>query len=624
MTQKETYNFQSEVKQLLKLMIHSLYSNKEIFLRELISNASDAADKLRFLALSNPSLYENDTDLCVKISLDKKNCLIKISDNGIGMKKKEVIENLGTIAKSGTKNFLESLKTESENKNAQLIGKFGVGFYSAFIVSDKVSLHTRAANVSADESVLWQSTGEGEYTLTQKEKKKRGTEIVLHIKKSEKEFLDVWRLKSIISKYSDHISLPVKMEMEDEKTKLFKWEQVNKAQAIWTRKKSEISIKEYKDFYTSITNDSVEPIIWTHNHVEGKQEYIVLLYIPSNTPWDLFHRDNKHGLKLYIQRVFIMDDTEQLLPNYLRFVKGIVDSNDLPLNISREILQENHLISNLKLAITKRILHILEKLSKDDNEKYQKFWNTFGLVFKEGAAEEHINKKEFMNLLRFSSTYQNNPEQNVSLADYISRTKKDQKNIYYITADNYISAKNSPHLEQFKQKNIEVLLLSDRIDEWMISYFTDFENKSFKSVSKIDKDLEKIDKENLQDNKKNQEKEFAPFLQIIEKQLKNRVKKVKLTYALTKTPSILTTDTEEMSTQMAKLFKAAGQAVPDIKYIFNINPQHILIKHIIKVSDKVILKDWIELLFEEALLAEKGTLEDTNKFINRVNRLLFP
>ena len=616
----ETRGFQSEVKQILHLMIHSLYSNKEIFLRELISNASDAADKLRFKALENANLYAGDAELGVRISTNKEAGTLTIADNGIGMTRDEVIENLGTIAKSGTKAFLESIGSD-QAKDSQLIGQFGVGFYSAFIVADKVTVKTRAATANADEAVMWQSAGEGEYTISDAEKETRGTEITLHLKEDEKEFLDDWRLRSIISKYSDHISLPVEVQTTDEESKEVKWEKVNKAQALWTRSKSEVSDDEYKEFYKHISHDFADPLSWSHNRVEGKQEYTSLLYIPSKAPWDMWNRDNKHGLKLYVQRVFIMDDAEQFMPNYLRFVKGLIDSNDLPLNVSREILQDNKITQNLRNACTKRVLQMLDKLAKDDKEQYQQFWSEFGLVLKEGTGEDYANREAIMKLLRFTTTQGDSDAQTVSLDDYISRMQEGQEKIYYITADSYGAAKNSPHLELFRKKGIEVLLLSDRIDEWMMSNLTEFEGKQFQSISKSDESIEKLADQNS-DEQKQVEKELEPFIERVKKVLGDKVKEVKLTHRLTDTPAIVTTAADEMSTQMAKLFAAAGQKAPEIKYTFEINPDHQLVKRVADTQDEAVFGDWVELLLDQALLAEKGSLTDPSKFIQTMNKLL--
>ncbi|CAQ85472.1 Chaperone protein htpG (Heat shock protein htpG) [Photorhabdus asymbiotica] len=622
---QETRGFQSEVKQLLQLMIHSLYSNKEIFLRELISNASDAADKLRFRALSAPDLYENDGELRVRLSFDKEKRIITISDNGIGMTRDEVIDNLGTIAKSGTKAFLESIGSD-QAKDSQLIGQFGVGFYSAFIVADKVTVRTRAAGASTDQGVFWESAGEGDYTIADIERETRGTEITLHLREGEDEFLDNWRLRSVISKYSDHIALPVEIETknkseEEGEEDTVTWEKINKAQALWTRGKSEITDEEYKEFYKHISHDFADPMIWSHNRVEGKQEYTSMLYIPSQAPWDMWNREHKHGLKLYVQRVFIMDDAEQFMPNYLRFVRGLIDSNDLPLNVSREILQDNSITRNLRNALTKRALQMLDKLSKDDAEKYQQFWQQFGLVMKEGPAEDHTNKETIAKLLRFASTHNDSSAQTVSLEEYVSRMTEGQDKIYYITADSYAAAKNSPHLELFRKKGIEVLLLSDRIDEWMMSYLTEFDSKKFQSVSKADESLNKLADENKAEQEE-AEKQLEPFVERVKTLLGDRVKEVKLTYRLTDTPAIVTTNADEMSTQMAKLFAAAGQQVPEVKYNFELNPDHQLVKLAADISDETQFADWVELLFDQALFAERGTLEDPNQFIRRMNQLL--
>ncbi|OAT49180.1 HtpG family chaperone protein [Providencia heimbachae ATCC 35613] len=617
---QETRGFQSEVKQLLQLMIHSLYSNKEIFLRELISNASDAADKLRFRALSQPELYENDGELRVRISADTDKGTLTISDNGIGMSRDEVIDNLGTIAKSGTKSFLESLGSD-QAKDSQMIGQFGVGFYSAFIVADKVTVRSRAAGAPADQGVFWESVGEGDYTIADIEKAERGTEITLHLRDDEKEYLDNWRLRSVISKYSDHIALPVEIETKNEEDGTVTWEKINQAKALWTRSKSEISDEEYVEFYKHISHDYADPLTWTHNRVEGKQEYTSLLYVPSQAPFDLWNRDQQHGLKLYVQRVFIMDDAEQFMPNYLRFIRGVLDSNDLPLNVSREILQDSALTRNLRSALTKRVLQLLEKLAKNDAEKYQSFWQQFGLVMKEGPAEDMGNGETIAKLLRFATTYTDSSEQNVSLEDYVSRMVEGQDKIYYITADSYAAAKGSPHLELFRKKGIEVLLLSDRIDEWMMNYLSEFDGKQFQSVSKADESLDKLADEN-QAEQEEADKQLAPFVERVKSRLGERVKEVKLTHRLTDTPAIVTTNVDEMSTQMAKLFAAAGQAAPEVKYNFELNPAHPLVKKASEVSDDAIFADWVDVLLDQALLAERGTLEDPNLFIRKINELL--
>ncbi|HDR1060298.1 TPA: molecular chaperone HtpG [Pasteurella multocida] len=623
-TNQETRGFQSEVKQLLQLMIHSLYSNKEIFLRELISNASDAADKLRFKALSAPELYEGDGDLKVRIRFDEEKGTLTISDNGIGMTRDEVIDHLGTIAKSGTKEFLSALG-QDQAKDSQLIGQFGVGFYSAFIVADKVTVKTRAAGVSTDKAVLWESAGEGEYSVADIEKKERGTEITLHLREDEKAFLNDWRLREIISKYSDHIGLPVEIlakEYDDEgKETGIKWEKINKAQALWTRAKNEISEEEYQAFYKHLSHDFADPLLWAHNKVEGNQEYTSLLYVPAKAPWDLFNREHKHGLKLYVQRVFIMDDAQVFMPNYLRFMRGLLDSNDLPLNVSREILQDNKVTSALRKALTKRALQMLEKLAKDDAEKYQRFWQEFGLVLKEGPAEDFANKETIAKLLRFASTHNDSSQQSVSLEDYVARMKEGQKAIYYITAGTYVAAKNSPHLELFNKKGIEVLLLSDRIDEWMLSYLTEFDGKPLQTISKADLDLGDLaDKE--EDSQKAQDEQYASFVERVKTLLGERVKEVRLTHRLTDTPAVVSTGDDQMTTQMAKLFAAAGQAVPEVKYTFELNPEHGLVQKIAEIADEQQFADWIELLLEQAMLAERGSLENPVAFIKRMNTLL--
>ena len=624
-TNQETLGFQSEVKQLLQLMIHSLYSNKEIFLRELISNASDAADKLRFKALSNPALYEGDGELRVRVSFDADNGILTISDNGIGMTREQVIDHLGTIAKSGTKEFLTALG-QDQAKDSQLIGQFGVGFYSAFIVADKVTVKTRAAGEPADKGVLWESAGEGEYSVADIEKKSRGTDVILHLREDEKEFLNEWRLREIIGKYSDHIGLPVEIltkEYDDEgKETDEKWEKINKSDALWIRSKNDISDEEYKEFYKHLSHDFADPLLWAHNKVEGNQEYTSLLYVPSKAPWDLFNREHKHGLKLYVQRVFIMDDAEQFMPNYLRFMRGLIDSNDLPLNVSREILQDNKTTAALRKALTKRSLQMLEKLAKDDADKYQQFWKEFGLVLKEGPAEDFGNKETIAKLLRFASTHNDSSEQTVSLEDYVARMKEGQKAIYYITADSYVAAKNSPHLELFNKKGIEVLLLSDRIDEWMLSYLTEFDGKPLQTITKADLDLGDLADKEENEAQKEQDKAFDSFIERVKTLLGERVKEVRLTHRLTDTPAVVSTGNDQMTTQMAKLFAAAGQPVPEVKYTFELNPEHHLVKKVADIADEAEFADWVELLLEQAMLAERGSLENPAAFIKRINKLL--
>lgn len=622
---KETRGFQAEVKQLLNLMIHSLYSNKEIFLRELISNASDAADKLRFKALSDTNLYQGDADLHVRLSYDEEKGTLTVDDNGVGMTRDQVAEHLGTIAKSGTAEFFSQLN-QDQSKDSQLIGQFGVGFYSAFIVADKVTVRTRCVDVAADEAVIWESAGEGEFSIETTTKDSRGTEITLHLRKDEKEFLSEWRLRDIVSKYSDHIGIPVEIwtveKDEEGKDKEAKWDKINKAQALWTMNKSDIADEEYVEFYKHIAHDFSEPLKWVHNKVEGKQDYTSLLYIPAKAPWDLFNRDQKNGLKLYVQRVFIMDDADQFMPNYLRFVKGLIDSNDLPLNVSREILQDNRVTQSLRSACTKRVLTMLEKMAKNDADKYQEFWKEFGLVLKEGPAEDMSNKEKVAGLLRFASTHSDSSEQTVSLADYISRMKEGQDKIYYITADSYAAAKNSPHLEQFKSKGLEVILMYDRIDEYLMGYLTDFDEKQLQSIAKADVDLSKFETE--EDKKKHEEaeEEFKSVVERAKEYLGDRVSEVRTTFKLQDTPAVVVTAENEMGTQMAKLLEAAGQAAPEVKYIFELNPEHTMIKKMADTADEVVFGEWVELLLGQAMLAERGSLEDPSQFLKAVNKLL--
>ncbi|GGF81693.1 molecular chaperone HtpG [Alteromonas lipolytica] len=629
---QETHGFQTEVKQLLHLMIHSLYSNKEIFLRELVSNAADAADKLRFNALENDSLYENDGDLCVKLSVDKEAGTITISDNGIGMTRDDVIANLGTIAKSGTADFFSKLSGDKA-KDSQLIGQFGVGFYSAFIVADKVVVRTRAAGESADQGVEWISEGEGEFTVGDIEKADRGTEITLYLRDDEKEFADDWRLRSIISKYSDHISIPVRMwkapveESEGPDGEKIpgqpgEWETVNKATALWTRDKSEISDEEYIEFYRHVSHDFAEPMSWAHNKVEGKTEYTSLLYIPSKAPFDLWNRDQTHGLKLYVQRVFIMDDAEQFMPTYLRFVKGLLDSNDLPLNVSREILQDNKITQSLRTGCTKRVLQMLERMAKNDAEKYQLFWNEFGNVLKEGPAEDFANKEKIAGLLRFASTHADSSDQNVSLADYISRMKEGQDKIYYVTADSYQAAKNSPHLEIFKKKGIEVLLMGERIDEWLMQHLTEFDGKQLQSIARGNLDLGDLEDEESKKAHEEAEKQVEGVLERAKTALGDKVIDVKFTHRLTDSPAVIVADDNGMTTQMMKLMEAAGQPVPDVKYHFELNPEHQLVKLLADVQDEDIFKSWTEVLFDQAALSEQGSLKDPATFVRNLNGLL--
>ncbi|MBT80831.1 MAG: molecular chaperone HtpG [Alteromonadaceae bacterium] len=630
--QQEKHGFQTEVKQLLQLMIHSLYSNKEIFLRELVSNAADAADKLRFRALENNSLYEGDGELNVKISTDADAGTITIADNGIGMTKEEVIANLGTIAKSGTKDFFSKLSGDAA-KDSQLIGQFGVGFYSAFIVADKVSVRSRAAGTDASQGVEWISDGEGEFTVAEINKPSRGTEIVLHIREEEKEFVDNWRLRSIISKYSDHISIPVQMWKDEipesegpdgEKTPAVpgEWESVNKATALWTRDKSDISEDEYKEFYKHISHDFADPLAWAHNKVEGKSEYTSLLYIPSKAPFDMWNRDQNHGLKLYVQRVFIMDDAEQFMPTYLRFVKGLLDSNDLPLNVSREILQDNKVTQTLRQGCTKRVLQMLEKMAKNDSEKYQSFWGEFGNVLKEGPAEDFSNKDKIAGLLRFSSTHGDSDAQTVSLDDYIGRMKEGQDKIYFVTADSLQAAKTSPHLEFFRKKGIEVLLMGERIDEWLMSHLTEYNEKSFQSIAKGDLDLGDLDDEETKKAQEEAEKEVEGVLERAKTALGDKVVDVKFTHRLTESPAVITADENGMTTQMMKLMQAAGQTVPDVKYHFELNPEHQLVKKLADVQDEGLFNQWVGVLYDQAALSEQGSLKDPSSFVRNLNSLL--
>lgn len=632
-TQKQTHGFQAEVKQLLQLMIHSLYSNKEIFLRELVSNASDAADKLRFLALSDSSLYDNDGELRVRISLDDSAKTITISDNGIGMTRDEVISHLGTIAKSGTKEFFSQLSGEA-SKDSQLIGQFGVGFYSAFIVADKVTVRTRKAGMPAESAVEWESAGEGEYSISPIVKDSRGTDIILHLREAETEFLSSWKVESIVTKYSDHISIPVQMweegtperDGEDgEKIPATEghWKAVNKATALWMRDKSEVSDNEYQEFYKHISHDWTEPLSWSHNKVEGNSNYTSLLYVPKKAPFDLWNRDARHGLKLYVQRVFIMDDAEQFMPSYLRFIKGVLDSSDLPLNVSREILQDTKVTQSLRKGCTSRVLKMLEKMAKaEDQNEYQTFWNEFGQVMKEGPAEDSANKEMIAKLLRFASTHEDSSEQKVGLEAYISRMKEGQDEIYFLVADSYEAAKHSPHLEVLRKKGIEVLLLSERIDEWLMQHLTEFDGKKLRSVAKGGLDLSKLDDEETKKAQAEAEQQFAAVATRFKTALGEQVKDVKVSHRLTDSPACVVTDEFDMSTQMIKLMESVGQKVPDVKPIFELNPEHQLVKHIADEQDESRFKQWAEVLLDQALLAERGSLKNPAGFVSRLNSLL--
>jgi len=619
---KETLSFQTEVKQLLNLMIHSLYSNKEIFLRELVSNASDACDKLRFEALSDGALYEGQEDLGITVDFDKEAKTVTITDNGIGMSREEVIANIGTIANSGTKKFLDNL-TGEQAKDSQMIGQFGVGFYASFIVADNVIVETRRAGLTSEHGVRWQSTGEGEFDLENIEKADRGTTIILHLKDTEEEFADDWRLRSIISKYSDHISLPISMKKRDDKGEMTdELEAVNKASALWVRAKSEIKDDEYKEFYKHVAHDFDEPLSWLHNRVEGTQEYTTLFYLPKRAPFDLFERDQKNGIKLYVKRVFIMDDAEQLMPNYLRFIKGVVDSDDLPLNVSREILQRNKHIDTIRGASIKKILTHLEKMAKNKPEDYATFWTEFGRVLKEGPAEDATNKEKIAKLFRYASTHNDSDIENVSLDDYISRMKEGQDKLYYITGDSYAAVKNSPHLELFKKKGIEVILMHDRVDEWMMSYMQEYDGKSFVNIAKGELDLgdleDKADKEKAEkaqvDNKK--------LLDHMTESLGDKVKEVRVSTRLTDSPSCLVVEQQDMAVSMQKILKQAGHEVPNIEPILEINIEHPLVKRLSDVQDDDKFKDWSHLLFDQAMLSEGGQLEDPVAFVTRMNQLL--
>lgn len=624
----ETHGFQTEVKQLLNLMAHSLYSNKEVFLRELISNAADAADKLRFKALSDADLYENDGQLHVRLLIDKEQRTLTISDNGIGMSREDAIQHLGTIARSGTKDFFQNLSGD-QSKDSQLIGQFGVGFYSAFIVADKVTVISRVAGQTHDKAVRWESVGDGSFTVAEVTKDSRGTDVILHLKEDETEFLDDYRLRSVIGKYSDHISIPVELwkapeaaEGEDKPATEGAWEQVNRATALWTRSAKEIKDEEYSEFYKHVSHDYEDPLTWSHNRVEGNMEYTSLLYIPARAPWDMWNREQKHGLKLYVQRVFIMDDAEQFMPTYLRFVKGVLDSNDLPLNVSREILQDNKITAQLRKACTKRVLSMLDKMAKDDADKYQKFWGEFGNVLKEGPAEDWANREDIAKLLRFASTHNDSNAQTVSLTDYVSRMKEGQNKIYFIIADSYAAAKNSPHLELLRKKGVEVLLLWERIDEWLMNHLSEFDGKKLVSVTSGDLELGDLEDEESRKQQEETAKANAGLIERLKTALGSEVADVRVSHRLTETPVCAVTDGHGMSSQMMKLMKAAGQPVPEQKYILEVNPEHALIHHIADVQDEERFKEWALLLQEQAQLTEQGGLTDPSSFVARMNRLL--
>ncbi len=627
--EKQTLGFQAEVKQLLQLMIHSLYSNKEIFLRELISNASDAADKLRFEAINNAALFENDAELQITVGFDKAARTITIADNGIGMSRDEAVEHLGTIAKSGTREFFSKLSGDQQ-KDAALIGQFGVGFYSAFIVADRITVDTRRVGTPAEEGVRWESEGAGDFTVEAIDKAQRGTTITLHLREGEDEFLSSWKLKSTIRKYSDHISLPILMQKEewDEEKKETvtrdELETINQASALWARSKSEITPEQYTEFYKHVSHDFEAPLTWTHNRVEGRSEYTQLLYIPARAPFDLWDRNKRGGIKLYVKRVFIMDDAEQLMPVYLRFVKGVIDSNDLPLNVSRELLQESRDVKVIREGSTKRVLSMLEELANADEQeqkdKYAAFWKEFGQVFKEGIGEDGGNKERLARLLRFASTNGDSDVQDVSFADYVARMKEGQKKIYYATGETYAAAKNSPHLEIFRKKGVEVLLLTDRVDEWMLSFLQDFEGKDLASVAKGGLDLGELEDEAEKKQHEETEVQYQDLVGKMKTALAEKAKDVRITFRLTDSPACLVADENELSGNLMRMLKAAGQNAPDAKPILEINPDHPLVQRL-KYEDAK-FDDWSHILFDQALLAEGGALTDPSGFVRRLNEML--
>ena len=624
---KETMEFQAEVSQVLNLVIRSLYSNKEIFLRELISNASDAAEKLRFEALSDDALFENDPDLRIRVWADREAGTLSISDNGIGMSREEVMDTIGTIASSGTRKFLENLSGDAA-QDSQLIGQFGVGFYSAFIVADKVTLTTRRAGMEPQHGVRWESTGEGSYSIETVERPQRGTEITLHLREDEKEFLDPWRLRQIINKFSDHLTIPIEMpkeavgEEEEEKAAETEWEQVNKGIALWMRNKSEISDEEYKDFYKSISHDFEDPLAWVHNRVEGNNEYTSLLFIPSKAPFDLWDREQKHGVKLYVRRVFIMDEADKLMPHYLRFVKGVVDSDDLPLNVSRELLQHNRKIDTIRSANVKRILGLLEKMAGKETEKYRKFWAEFGTVLKEGPAEDFGNKERVAGLFRFATTKSEGDEQTVSLDEYIERMAEKQEKIYYITAESLAAARNSPHLEIFKKKDIEVLLMTDRVDEWLMSHLNEYKGKTFQSVTKGQLDLGELEDEQEKEQLEKVAEEHKPLLERIQEALGEKVKEVRVSSRLVNSPACLVVDEYDMSQNLARVLKQLGQDAPMPTPIMELNLEHPLVERLEQEEEEGRFAELARLLYDQSLLAEGGQLEDPAGFVHRLNRLM--
>ncbi|EOA02340.1 heat shock protein 90 [Herbaspirillum frisingense GSF30] len=628
-TEKQTMGFQAEVKQLLQLMIHSLYSNKEIFLRELVSNASDAADKLRFEAINNAGLYEDDPELKIKISFDKAARTITISDNGIGMNREEAISHLGTIAKSGTKEFFSRLSGDQQ-KDAALIGQFGVGFYSGFIIADRITVETRRAGTPAAEGVRWESEGAGDFSIEQIDKPSRGTDIILHLREGEDEFLSAWQLKSIIRKYSDHISLPILMHKEEwdeekkETVQKDELETVNQASALWSRSKSEVTPEQYEEFYKHVSHDFGAPLAYTHNRVEGRSEYTQLLYIPARAPFDLWDRNKRGGIKLYVKRVFIMDDAEQLMPVYLRFVKGVIDSADLPLNVSREILQESRDVRAIRDGSAKRVLGLLEELANSEDQaqkdKYATFWTEFGQVLKEGIGEDAANKERIAKLLRFASTHNDSEVQNVSLADYLGRMKEGQDKIYYVTAETFQAAKNSPHLEIFRKKGVEVLLLTDRVDEWMLSFLTEFEGKELASVAKGGLDLGQLENEAEKKQHEDTQAEYKDLVEKMKTALADKAKDVRVTFRLTDSPACLVADENELSGNLVRMLKAAGQAAPDSKPTLEINPDHPLVQRL--KYEEARFDDWSHILYDQALLAEGGALADPASFVKRTNDML--
>ncbi len=620
---RETLGFQAEVKQLLHLMIHSLYSNKEIFLRELISNASDACDKLRFEALNNAGLYGDDSELKIRVSFDKSTRTLTISDNGIGLSREEAIEHLGTIAKSGTREFF-ALLTGDQAKDAHLIGQFGVGFYSSFIIADKVTVLSRRAGLGAEQAIRWESAGEGDFSVEMIEKSDRGTDVILHLRDGEDEFLNDWKIKSILRKYSDHITLPIVMKKSEwkdgEQVPTDEDETVNQANALWARGKSDITEEQYKEFYKHVAHDFEDPLAWAHAKVEGKQEYTQLLYVPARAPFDLWDRNARHGIKLYVRRVFIMDDAEQLMPLYLRFIRGVVDTADLPLNVSREILQQSKDIEGIKSGCTRKVLAMLEDLAENRKEDYVKFWEAFGNVLKEGVGEDHANKDKIAKLLRFASTAGEGEAQTVSLDDYVGRMKEGQEKIYYVTAETFNAAKNSPHLEIFKKKGIEVLLLSDRVDEWVVGYLTEYEGKSLQSVAKGGLDLGKLEDEAEKQDTEKAADEYKELIEKVKTSLGERVKEVRVTHRLTDSPSCLVADEHDVSGNLARILKAAGQKAPASQPILEINPHHVVVQRL--KYEETRFDDWAALLFEQALLAEGGHLDDPAGFVRRTNELM--